>query len=824
MKKYLFLAITSVTLVTSLVLLFIFPPHFTESKKAVSIAALSLVFLTLVSFFISLILLIKTKTKYEENKLNKRLEMWSEVSFNINEISDKLLNQLPICVLALNELSEVTFINEYAKKIFPDLTQHTELSEFSKELAKQIETYQAPFLFKINQRDFDVIYDGTAHSILMYDVSEREHLRQLYFNKTTVIGFIEIENLDEQLTKLEIAQQSALRSKFFIQISEWFAKFSGFFKSFGNEKFLFVSDRLNLDKMIGAKFEIIDQINQLSKDNNVLVSLSMGVAAWATLDLLKNAQIAQEALELAQNRGGGQAVVNIENENVQFFGAKVDSVQKHNAVSSRFNAETIKAEINRAKNVVIMGHTDTDTDSFGSALLLYLIAKEVKKDGVYLYYHETQFDETARKVAKTVLAENPSFLSSFLSEDQILPLISEDTLLICVDTSIETRLISPAVYQKAERVLTIDHHRQVQGNFEKALFQFIEPNTSSVCEMIISLIPFFGLKLSLTQTEASAVLAGIVVDTNSFTFRTSANTFAACSYLKEKDANMILVKDWLRNQLASVQLINDAVAGMQVFLDRFGFISVYEQISDRTLLAQIAEAAVKIENIDAAFAIAKIGQDVYVSARSIKQNINVQLILEQIGGGGHFQAAAAKVVNANINEVAIKLRYIVDAEYNQKGENMKVILKKDFKKNKARDLIEVTAGYAKYLFNEGIAEPASEENLKAREQFFLEKAEQEKEAAKMYSALKANIETKTVVVTVKTGEGGKMFGAVTTKHIADALAEQHEIIIDKKKVELENPINSTGRFLATIRFNKDFIAKLTVDVRAQNHDAVQKTK
>lgn len=819
MKKYLFLTTTSVTLVTSLVLLFIFPPHFTESKKAVSIAALSLVFLTLVSFFISLILLIKTKTKNTETKLNKRLEMWSEVSFNINEISDKLLNQLPICVLALNELSEVAFINEYAKKIFTELSAHTELSEFSKELAKQIETYQAPFLFKINQRDFDVIYDESVHSILMYDVSEREHLRQLYFNKTTVIGFIEIENLDEQLTKLEIAQQSALRSKFFIQISEWAAKFSCFFKSFGNEKFLFVTDRLNLDKMIGAKFEIIDQINQLSKDNKVLVSLSMGVAAWATLDLLKNAQIAQEALELAQNRGGGQAVVNIENENVQFFGARVDSVQKHNAVSSRFNVETIKAEVNRAKNVVIMGHTDTDTDSFGSALLLYLIVKEVKKDEVYLYYSETQFDETARKVAKTVLSENPRFLSSFLNEDQILPLISEDTLLICVDTSIESRLISPAIFEKAERVLTIDHHRQVQGNFEKALFQFIEPNTSSVCEMIISLIPFFGLKLSLTQTEASAVLAGIVVDTNSFTFRTSANTFAACSYLKEKGANMILVKDWLRNQLASVQLINDAVAGLQVFLDRFGFISVYEQISDRTLLAQIAEAAVKIENIDAAFAIAKIGQDVYVSARSIKQNINVQLILEQIGGGGHFQAAAAKVINANINEVAIKLRYIVDAEYNQKGENMKVILKKDFKKNKVRDLIEVTAGYAKYLFNEGIAEPASEENLKAREQFFLEKAEKEKEAAKMYSALKANIETKTVVVNVKTGEGGKMFGAVTAKHIADALAEQHEIIVDKKKVELENPINSTGRFIATIRFNKDFIAKLTVDVRTQNHDA-----
>lgn len=819
MKKYLFLTTTSVTLVTSLVLLFIFPPHFTESKKAVSIAALSLVFLTLVSFFLSLILLIKTKTKNKENKLNKRLEMWSEVSFNINAISDKLLNQLPICVLALNELSEVTFINEYAKKIFPELSAHTELSEFSKELAKQIETYQAPFLFKINQRDFDVIYDESVRSILMYDVSEREHLRQLYFNKTTVIGFIEIENLDEQLTKLEIAQQSALRSKFFIQISEWFAKFSCFFKSFGNEKFLFVADRLNLDKMIGTKFEIIDQINQLSKDNNVLVSLSIGVAAWATLDLLKNAQIAQEALELAQNRGGGQAVVNIENENVQFFGARVDSVQKHNAVSSRFNAETIKAEINRAKNVVIMGHTDTDTDSFGSALLLYLITKEVKKDGVYLYYNETQFDETARKVAKTVISENPRYLSSFLNEDQILPLISEDTLLICVDTSIEARLISPVIFQKAERVLTIDHHRQVQGNFEKALFQFIEPNTSSVCEMIISLIPFFGLKLILTQTEASAILAGIVVDTNSFTFRTSANTFAACSYLKEKGANMILVKDWLRNQLSSVQLINDAVAGLQVFLDRFGFISVYEQINDRTLLAQIAEAAVKIENIDAAFAIAKIGQDVYVSARSIKQNINVQLVLEQIGGGGHFQAAAAKVINANINEVAIKLRYIVDAEYNQKGENMKVILKKDFKKNKARDLIEVTAGYAKYLFNEGIAEPASEENLKVREQFFLEKAEQEKEAAKMYSALKANIETKTVVVKVKTGEGGKMFGAVTAKHIADALAEQHEIIVDKKKVELENPINSTGRFIATIRFNKDFIAKLTVDVRTQYHDA-----
>lgn len=816
MKKYLFLAFTTTALTTSLVLFFIFPPQFKQETKAISAVSLTFVFLTLVSFFLSLIYLIKSKTNNTENKLNKRLEMWSEVSFNINEISDKLLNQLPICVLALNELNEITFLNEYAKKIFTELTPHTELSEFSKELAKQIETYQTPFLFKINQRDFDVVFDASVRSILMYDVSEREHLRQLYFNKTTVIGFIEIENLDEQLSKLEIAQQSALRSKYFIQISEWAAKFSCFFKSFGNEKFLFVADRLNLDKMIGTKFEIIDQINLLSKENNVLVSLSLGVAAWVSLDLLKNAQIAQEALELAQNRGGGQAVVNIENENVQFFGAKVDSVQKHNAVSSRFNAETIKDEIKRAKNVVIMGHTETDTDSFGSALLLYLIAKELKKDSVYLYFNVNQFDETARKVAKTVIAENPRFLSSFLSQEQILPLISEETLLICVDTSVESRLISVPIFEKAERVLMIDHHRQAQGNFEKALFQFIEPNTSSVCEMIISLLPFFGLKLTLSQTEASAVLAGIVVDTNSFTFRTSANTFAACSYLKEKGANMILVKDWLRNQLSSVQLINDAISGMQVFLNRFGFISIYEPLSDKTLLAQIAEAAVRIENIDAAFAIAKVGTDVFVSARSIKQNINVQLILEQIGGGGHFQAAAAKVSNANINEVAIRLRYIVDAEYNQKGENMKVILKKDFRKNKARDIVEVTAGYAKYLFNEGIAEPASEENLKAREHFFLEKAQQEKEAIKIFTALKAEIETKTIVLKIKTGEGGKMFGAVTSKHLADALAEQHEIVVDKKKIELDTPINSTGRFLATVRFNKDITAKLTVDVRTQN--------
>jgi ribosomal protein L9 len=320
-------------------------------------------------------------------------------------------------------------------------------------------------------------------------------------------------------------------------------------------------------------------------------------------------------------------------------------------------------------------------------------------------------------------------------------------------------------------------------------------------------------EIHITPKEATMMYAGLIVDTNNFTYRTGSRTFEVAAQLKDLGADTSEVKTWLRKDYLRTMEINKLLNDVEIFMDHFAFVITKDIYDDRILLAQVADAALQINDIDAAFAISRMDDDtVGVSARSF-QKVNVQVLLENIGGGGHFSVAAAQVKNKSIKQVVDELKNIIELEYAQGGDLVKVILLEDVKgKGKKDQVIDVANGYGQFLVNQKKALLATDENLAVLEKQKQEALEENQRHIALMKSLKNEIDGKKVTLKIQIGQDGKMFGAITTKQIVEAFEQEHHILIDKKKVELQSEINSVGIYTAFVTLHKDIKAQFEVHI------------
>jgi ribosomal protein L9 len=398
--------------------------------------------------------------------------------------------------------------------------------------------------------------------------------------------------------------------------------------------------------------------------------------------------------------------------------------------------------------------------------------------------------------------------------EEALRMMNENSLLIVVDSQSPKIVMSPEVLEKTQKLIVIDHHRVGEESFD-ADFSFIEPYASSTIELVMELLNFYNLEdeMDITPLEATIMYGGLIVDTNNFSYRTSSRTFEVASKLKELGADITEAKLWLRRDLLRTLEINRLLNKVDIFLERFAFVVTTEVYDDRILLAQVAEALLSINGIDAAFMISRLGNDtVGVSARSYQQ-VNVQLLMEALGGGGHLNSAAAQVKNQSVADVYEQLKTYLELEYGGGGEIVKVILLEDVKgKGKKDDVIEVASGYGQFLVTQKKALIANEENLAALNKAKEEAFEAQQRHLDLMKKLKAEIDGKKVTLGIQIGQDGKLFGAVTTKQIVEAFDAAHHIIIDKKKVELSSEINSVGIYTASVQLHKDVKAVFEVHI------------
>ena len=810
MKRWIYLAFTILFFIGSAVLFFL---TYSIPNDPRSIASIVLLFVSIPLVISSIaIVLIRNKSNQISN-LQDRLESWTKLSYHVSKVGDELFNELPVGVIVLGEDDdEIKWANNFAINVFGNDVIGKKTYEISQELTDLLKKGLEETVIPYGEEKYDILYNKELNSIYFFNATRREEVIEKYHNHIPALGLIYLDNLDEALASLDVSEQSSIKGEYLGIIADWVSEYDGHLKTFSDERLVMNIYRENLERMIADNFNVLDKIREVSDLNNVKVSVSIGIASW-DVNYEELGAYAQNAVELAERRGGDQVVVNIQNQKIEYFGAKQDATASHSKVNTRVNAQTLKELVDSASNVFIMAHTNADTDAFGSSLAMLQMIRSHHPEKAQIIFDPERVDATVHKLANILTSEEPDMWEYLITTKEALKNINDETLLIVLDTQSPSIVMSPEVYEQIDTVAVIDHHRSSgEGGFSP-IFSYVEPYASSTIELLVELMTFYSRDILITPLEASIMYAGLIVDTNNFLNRTGVRTFEVASTLREYGADMTRVNLWLRKDKDRLLQINTLVNNIEVFLERFAFSVSKEIIDDRVLLAQVSDEMLQIDGIDAAFTIAKNEEDlVCVSARSI-QNVNVQVLMEEIGGGGHLTGAAAQIPDTTVNEISKKIKHLLELEYGGDGEVMKIILTEDVK-NKGRkdEVIEVAAGYGNYLIKQKKAVQATEENLAKLDAKIEEKRKQDQQTLILMQQLKKEIEAKSVTIKIQVGHDGKMFGSVTTKQIVEAFEEQNQIALDRKKVKLIGDINSVGIYTAVVDLHKDVQAQFEVHV------------
>lgn len=773
--------------------------------------------ITLILFAIFMILVFKFINKKNDSRIKNmeiRLKKWTDISYHATQAGDEAFNKLPIGIVLYDEQFRINWGNEYAKAMFNSNLDDVAIETLSSDLVSKLLLDKEQLDFNYNDHSYDVIHNVKNSILYFFDVTERENIKSRYNARITAIGIIEIDNLEESLKRFDMQEKSNIRGQILGEVQDWLAANNCYLQTLSNDRMVVMMDKESLNKMIDEKFSILGKIRDISQNNRLKASISMGVACF-DVEYDELGLIAQTAIELAQKRGGDQVVVKVQGEKIQFFGGNTNSLEKNTLVEARMQAMSIKEAVEGSTNVVIMCHNFADCDAIGSMLGVYHMVSSTGAE-VKMAFDPNRADVTVKKIYEQIKAD--AVISSyFVSLDEALELLKPTSLLIITDTQSPRLVMFSELLEKAKRLSIIDHHRAGDDGYKDYLSYYVESSASSTVELVSEMFMFYNSNITMTAFEASIMLAGVIVDTNNFTMRSGTRTFEAAATLKSMGADMIFVRKLLQEPLESEKILAEALMNAEVYGEKFGIVCLNEDqtIPDRTTLAKISDKQLTIAGVEASFTIGKIDENtIGISARSLGDSINVQIIMEQMGGGGHFNSAASQINDSTLTKVKDQLKELLRLEYVEGGaEAMKVILVQDVKgKGKKDTIIEVANGYGNYLITNKLAVAATDENILA----FEKQKEQEKIDAenrrKVLMKFRDEIDGKVITIPIKIGANGKVFGTITTKLICDEFESQTGIHLDKRKVELAADINSIGIFDASVKLDTGIVAQFTIKV------------
>ena len=748
--------------------------------------------------------------------LRNRLEQWANLSVHVNKAGDEVFSELPLGIMIYDEQYEIKWVNRFAKKIFDSELLELPIEEVNEQLKSFIVKEESVFTIQAGDKFYEIIHKIDNRIIYLFDITKRVQIAQQYEDRTPVIGVVIMDNLEMETKGFDIQETVRIRGLYLGEISKWCEKHNAYLKSYDDDSLIIALDKASLQTMMQEKFDVLDNVRTISEENGIRVTLSIGIAC-GDIKYEELGVQAQNAINLAEKRGGDQAVVNILGEKIQYFGAKSNALEKNNLSAARANTLALKEQIDHSSNVYIMGHIMADCDALGAMIGSLRMALSSNKT-VKVIIDYDRIDVTSQKLYDEIKTHEPELYSHFVESDDVND-ITSDSLLLLVDTQSPKIAMNEKLLQRFKRIAMIDHHRSGDDGIADPVFAYIEPYASSTVELVSEMLNFYQKeRIEITAFEATIMLAGIVVDTNNFTFRCGTRTFEAAANLREYGADMIEIRRLLRNELDLQLSLAKYVQLSEIILDNFAITVLDEKeiITDRTMLAKIAEQLLNIEGIEAAFAIAHINngeQDgVAISARSYK-SVNVQLIMEEMGGGGHLNSAATQIYDTNCETVKSQLVEILKRDFEIGDEFMKIILLEDVKGRGVKNqVIDVAVGFGNYIIANKKGILATEENLaKLKEDLHQAQVEAE-EQKKMMQKIKEEIEEKCVNIYIKIGADGKLFGHVTTKQIVEEFESQTGIRLDKRKVSLPVEINALGVYMASVDLHKEVKANLEINV------------
>ena len=498
------------------------------------------------------------------------------------------------------------------------------------------------------------------YMLILYfiDETEKYELKKENENKKTCVGIIMVDNYEEVMQRVDTEQKAQLIAKVEGIIYDWVNETNGILVKEDRDTYVYIFEQRNLEKIKESKFAILDSIKDIVRKDKIQLTLSIAISNEGETDkeIYKSATA---AMDVILGRGGDQAVIR-EDGKYQFFGGKVEEVEKRTKVKARIVAHALEELMSECENVVIMGHVNPDIDAMGATMGIYRLATSLRKDA----YIVTNYDSASIKPFIEEVQEE--YKDILINKETAITKINPDTLLVIVDTHKKSYVESPELLDKTNKIVVIDHHRRGTDFIEQSILTFQEVYASSASELVTELLQYTQNEIELPTAEAEALYAGIMMDTKNFTFKTGVRTFEAAAYLRRCGIDIIKVKKWFQSDLESYNKISSIVKKAEVVRDTIA-ISVNEiQEKDASLIcAKAADELLTIGNITASFVLGKVGDLVSISGRSIG-DINVQMILEKLGGGGHITLAGAQLENKTIEEAKQELMEKIEEYFSEK--------------------------------------------------------------------------------------------------------------------------------------------------------------
>lgn len=558
------------------------------------------------------------------------------------------------------------YIPELNRSVFPkEVNQRAEL-----EVHYQDRDYRAKLarLSLGHTRDVYTVFglqnkEEVFVTVSLTDITTlNEYIRENEGRKL-VAGLVYIDNYEEVMDSIEEVRQSLLVALIDRKINQYMANYDAIVKKLEKDKYFFVVKQSYFREMEENKFSVLEEAKSVNIGNTLPVTLSIGMGISAET-YIQSYNFARVAIDLSLARGGDQAVVK-RGADITYYGGKREQTAKNTRVKARVKAEAFREFITAKDQVIVMGHKIADVDSFGAAIGIYRAAKTLGKKA-YIIVNEVT--SSVRPFYRSFL-DNPAYPDDmFIENADVEALMTDSTMVVVVDTNKPEITDCPELLKRAKTIVVFDHHRQSNAVIENTVLSYIEPYASSACEMVAEVLQYIADEIKITAAEANSMYAGIMIDTNNFMNRTGVRTFEAAAFLRRCGADITYVRKIFRDNLDAYRAKSEIVSSAEIYRGEYA-IAKYDnsQIDSPTIIgAQAANELLNIEGVKASFVLTKYNGKIYVSARSIDE-VNVQLVMERMGGGGHMNTAGAQFQHTDLKEAIASLKDTID-EMIQKGD------------------------------------------------------------------------------------------------------------------------------------------------------------
>ncbi|MCR5640536.1 MAG: DHH family phosphoesterase [Lachnospiraceae bacterium] len=503
---------------------------------------------------------------------------------------------------------------------------------------------------------FSLTGDESLTALLLFDETDLMHYRKINDDERLVVALVYIDNYEETIDEVEDVKRSLLTAVIDRKISRFFSDINAIVRKVEKDKYFIVFQQQYMAQLEEGKFSLLEDIKTTKMGNESEITLSIGIGMNGA-DYTESAEFAKTAIGLALGRGGSQAVVKDRGE-VMYYGVRGKEVEKNTRVKARVKAQALREMMETKDRVIVMGHQISDVDALGAGLGVFCAARELGKPCQIVLNTIT----TSLRPLVEAFSESEGYpRDMFINSGEALDIVDNNTLVMVVDTNRPNYTECPQLLERCKNIVVFDHHRQGSEQVQNPMISYIEPYASSTCEMIAEVLQYFSERVHLSPREADCIYAGILIDTNNFMTKVGVRTFEASAYLRRCGAEVTRVRKMLREDMETYKARAEVVRHAEVYHGAFA-ISVCEarELESPTVVgAQAANELLNIVGIKASFVLTEYQKKIYVSSRSIDE-IDVQLIMERLGGGGHLNVAGAQIEDSTIDDVKSRIENILD--------------------------------------------------------------------------------------------------------------------------------------------------------------------